>query len=146
MRKLNFITGGAVLGIALTSVLLLSAAPNSSDAHHAFAAEFDANRPIRLEGKVKRVMWVNPHSWVHLDVVSESGEVQRWEVEFGGPYSMLQKGLRRTDLPIDAEVVVNGYLAKSGANVVNASDLLLPDGRDFFTAAEDSPAAAGSSQ
>lgn len=139
MHRISIFSASALLGAGLISALLISA-PNISDAHHAFAAEFDASRPISLTGKVKRVMWVNPHSWVFLDVEAESGAVERWEVEFGGPYSMLQKGLRKSDLPLDTVVTINGFLAKSGANVVNASDIRLPDGRDFFTAAEDSPA------
>ncbi|MDR2212406.1 MAG: hypothetical protein LBE21_02120 [Pseudomonadales bacterium] len=128
--------------LALVGALLLgtfSAAP--ARAHHAFAAEFDANQPVELHGTVTRVKWVNPHSWLYLDVSGDDGAVTEWAVEFGGPYALLQKGLRKTDFPIGATVSVNGFLAKSGAPVVNASKVLLPDGRDFYTAAEDSPGA-----
>jgi hypothetical protein len=120
--------------------LTLATLPQQSVAHHAFSAEFDANQPITLSGSIVRVMWVNPHSWVYIEVPNEAGELERWDIEFGGPYSLLQKGLRRTDLPLGTEVRVDGFRAKSGDRVVNASNLLLPDGRDFFTAAEDSPA------
>jgi len=110
-------------------------------AHHAFGAEFDANKPITLKGKVTRIRWVNPHSWIYIDVPGEDGKVTNWAVEFGGPYSLLQQGLRATDFPLGTEVVVDGFLAKSGDAVVNSSNVTLPDGRDFYTAAEDSPAA-----
>jgi hypothetical protein len=112
-----------------------------AQAHHAFAAEFDANQPVELQGRVTRVKWVNPHSWLYLDVADPSGAVTEWAVEFGGPYALLQKGLRKTDFPLGSAVTVNGFLAKSGKPVANASKVLLPDGRDFYTAADDSPAA-----
>lgn len=82
-----------------------------------------------------------PHSWIHIAVSDEDGNVTNWAVEFGAPYSLLQKGLRRTDFELGTEVVVNGFLAKSGEPVLNASNVTLPDGRDFLTAAEDSPGA-----
>ncbi|HWK52959.1 MAG TPA: DUF6152 family protein [Hyphomicrobiales bacterium] len=113
----------------------------AAQAHHAFAAEFDANKPVELQGVVTRVKWVNPHSWLYLNVADDKGELTEWAVEFGGPYALLQKGLRKTDFPIGSPVTVNGFLAKSGKTVVNASNVLLPDGRDFYTAADDSPAA-----
>lgn len=112
-----------------------------AQAHHAFAAEFDANKPVELQGVVTRVKWVNPHSWLYLSVPDDQGQVTEWAVEFGGPYALLQKGLRKTDFPIGSAVTVKGFLAKSGKAVVNASNVLLPDGRDFYTAAADSPAA-----
>jgi hypothetical protein len=108
-------------------------------AHHAFGAEFDANKPIELHGVVTSLKWTNPHSWLYLDVTNTDGSVSNWAVEFGGPYALLQKGLRKTDFPLGAQVTVNGFRAKSGKEVVNASNVLLPDGRDFYTAADDSP-------
>src|SRR5690606_10220614 len=127
---------------AAASALLLSLLSGpAAQAHHAFGAEFDANKPIELQGKVVRVKWVNPHSWLYVEVADDSGATTEWAVEFGGPYALLQKGLRKTDFPIGSEVTVNGFLAKSGKPVVNASNVLLPDGRDFYTAADDSPAA-----
>lgn len=124
---------------ALAGVLLLAGAAQSALAHHAFAAEFDANKPITLQGVVTKVRWVNPHSWLYLDVTEPDGSVSAWSVEFGGPYALLQKGLRKTDFPIGAPVTVTGFLARSGKPVVNASNVLLEDGRDFYTAASDSP-------
>lgn len=108
-------------------------------AHHAFGAEFDSTKPAHLQGVVTKVQWVNPHSWLYLDVTDAEGKVSEWAIEFGGPYALLQKGLRKTDFPIGASVTVDGFLAKSGKAVVNASNVVLPDGRDFYTAADDSP-------
>ena len=117
------------------------AATQSAQAHHAFGAEFDSNKPVELHGKVTDLKWTNPHSWLYLDVTGDDGKVTHWAVEFGGPYALLQKGLRKTDFPIGTDVVVNGFLAKNGKPVANASNVKLPDGRDFYTAAEDSPGA-----
>ena len=129
----------------LTSFLLgaafLAGGGSHVYAHHAFGAEFDADKPITLKGKVTKIRWVNPHSWIYIDVAGEDSVVTNWAIEFGGPYSLLQQGLRRTDFPLGTEVQVDGFLAKSGDPVVNSSNVTLPDGRDFYTAAEDSPAA-----
>src|SRR5690606_8241388 len=122
-------------------IATLGSASTPTHAHHAFAAEFDANKPIELRGTITRLQWTNPHSWIYVDVTDEDGDVTSWAVEFGAPYSLLQKGLRRTDFEIGTEVVINGFLAKSGEPVLNASNVTLPDGRDFLTAAEDSPGA-----
>lgn len=123
------------------AMLALGAVP-ATQAHHAFGAEFDGDKPVELRGVVTDLKWTNPHSWLYLDVTNEDGSVTHWAVEFGGPYALLQKGLRKADFPIGSDVVVNGFLAKSGKPVANASNVTLPDGRDFYTAAEDSPGAA----
>jgi len=132
----------------LTALVLAVAAGAASltykqdlQAHHAFSAEFDGDRPVLLEGKITRLQWTNPHSWLYLDVEGDDGAVTNWAVEFGAPYALIQKGLRRTDFEIGSEVIVDGYLAKNGRPVANASSVRLPNGKDFFTAAEDSPAA-----
>jgi hypothetical protein len=108
-------------------------------AHHAFSAEFDSQRPVELRGVVTKIQWTNPHSWIFVDVKDASGTVTPWAIEFGAPYSLLQKGLRRTDFPIGVEVTVKAYRAKSGKAVANASSVQLPDGRDFYTGASDAP-------
>ncbi|MES2603500.1 MAG: DUF6152 family protein [Pseudomonadota bacterium] len=125
----------------LASSALLALGINTAQAHHAFGAEFDSNKPIELQGVVTDLKWTNPHSWLYLDVTNTDGSTTHWAVEFGGPYALLQKGLRKTDFPTGTKVVVNGFLAKNGKSVVNASNVSLPDGRDFYTAAEDSPGA-----
>jgi hypothetical protein len=125
------------LALALVAAAtLLTQAPR---AHHAFAAEFDANQPVQLRGTVTRLEWTNPHSWLYVDVKQPDGSVATWAVEFGAPYGLMQKGLRKTSFPIGVEVQVKGYRAKSGKAVANASSVTLPDGRGFYTGASDSP-------
>jgi hypothetical protein len=113
--------------------------PVTAAAHHAFSAEFDGQKPVELRGVVTKIQWTNPHSWIFVDVKDASGQVTPWAIEFGAPYSLMQKGLRRTDFPIGVEVTVKGFRAKSGKAVANASSVALPDGRGFYTAASDSP-------
>ena len=112
-------------------------------AHHSFAAEFDGNRPVELKGVVTKLQWTNPHGWIYVDVKGADGTVTHWAVEFGAPYSLLQKGLRKTDFPIGSEVVVKGFRAKTGKPVANARSVTLPDGRNFYASASDSPGAPG---
>jgi hypothetical protein len=113
--------------------------PALAVAHHAFSAEFDSQKPIELRGVVTKIQWTNPHSWIFVEVKDGSGNVTPWAIEFGAPYNLLQKGLRRTDFPIGVEVTVKAFRAKSGKAVANASSVQLPDGRDFYTGASDSP-------
>ena len=103
------------------------------EAHHAFTAEFDANAPIRLEGKVVRVEWVNPHTWIHLEVQQEDGTSRVWMVEGGTPNVLARRGLRRDCLPAGTELVVDGYRAKDhSADMANARNVTFRDGRRFF--------------
>jgi uncharacterized protein DUF6152 len=128
----------ALLGAILTSALIVTV---PAAAHHSFAAEFDASKPVELKGVVTRLQWTNPHGWIYVDVKDASGVVTSWAVEFGAPYSLLQKGLRKTDFPIGSEVVVKGFRAKTGKTVANARTVTLPDGRNFYASAADSPGA-----
>lgn len=113
--------------------LYVSAMPEPLYAHHAFAAEYDAFKPITVKGTLTKVDWINPHAWLYVDVKDDSGKVVNWAIEFGSPNALLRRGLRRTDFPQGIEVVVNGYRAKNGAATVNAKTVKLPDGRDLFT-------------
>jgi hypothetical protein len=115
----------------ITAACLFGAA--SASAHHAFAAEFDATKPIQLTGVLTKIAWTNPHGWVYIDVKGPDNSVTNWAVEFGGPNALLRRGLRLADFPLGIEVQVKGYLAKSGQAVVNGTSVKLPDGRDFFT-------------
>jgi hypothetical protein len=118
----------AIVGAAAAA--LLTAVP--LHAHHAFAAEFDAEQPITLRGSVTRVEWINPHTWIHLDVKDSSGKVVEWMIEGGTPNTLLRRGVDKNSLPAGTEIVVEGYRAKNGSNRANGRDLTLPNGRKLF--------------
>ena len=120
------ITGGLIL---LFCVLLGAA---SAMAHHAFATEFDATKPVELRGTVVEVEWINPHTWIHIDVKGTDGKTTRWMIEGGTPNTLLRRGITRNSLPEGTEVVVDGYRAKNGTNRANGRDITFPDGRKLF--------------
>jgi len=101
-------------------------------AHHAFTAEFDAKQPIKLRGTVAKVELINPHSWIHIDVKGDDGQVVRWMVEGGTPNTLLRRGFTKNSLPIGTEIVADGYRAKDGSNRANGRDITFPDGRKIF--------------
>lgn len=117
--------------IAVASVLLLTAAAPSI-AHHAFAAEFDINKPVLLEGEVVKMEWVNPHSWLHINIINEAGETELWRVEGGAPSALLRRGWNKNSLPPGTKVKVEGFQARDGSPRANARDILFPDGRKLF--------------
>jgi hypothetical protein len=101
-------------------------------AHHAFTAEFDANQPVVLKGAVSKTEWINPHSWVYLDVKDDTGKITTWAIECGAPNALLRRGWNKTNMPIGTEIVVEGYRAKNGSAIANAKDITLPDGKKLF--------------
>ena len=101
-------------------------------AHHAFSAEFDANRPIKLEGVVTKVEWINPHSWIHIEVKKKDGTSEAWMIEAGAPNSLTRRGFTKESLPIGTKIIVDGYQAKDGAARANGRDLTFPDGKKLF--------------
>lgn len=122
------------------ATLALAAHPVLVHAHHAFAAEFDADQPLELKGSVTKIKWVNPHSWLYLDVKGPDGKVTNWGVEFGTPNALSRKGLTKADLPIGSVVHVKGYKAKNGGPYGYSVSVTLPDGRTIQTGgAQDSP-------
>jgi uncharacterized protein DUF6152 len=117
-------------GLFIAALLLASGAALS--AHHSFAAEFDANQPVQLRGTVVKVEWINPHTWIHLDVKKTDGSMERWMIEGGTPNTLLRRGLTKNSLPEGTEIVVDGYKAKNGSNRANGRDLTFTDGRKLF--------------
>jgi hypothetical protein len=101
-------------------------------AHHAFSAEFDENKPVKLRGTVTRMEWINPHSWIHIDVKKPDGTVEEWMVEGGTPNTLLRRGFSKDSLKPGTEIVVDGFQSKDGRNRANGRDLTLPDGRALF--------------
>lgn len=124
----------------VTVIALLVTAP-AIRAHHAFAAEFDANSPIKLRGTVAKVELINPHSWIHIDVKDADGKVSRWMIEGGTPNTLLRRGFTKNSLPIGSEILVDGYRAKDGTNKANGRDIIFPDGKKIFVggSAPDAP-------
>ena len=121
-----------MLSVAAVGVAVLGLGARPVMAHHAFSAEFDANRPVQLEGVVTRMEWVNPHSWIHVDVKKPDGTVEKWMVEGGTPNTLLRRGLRKQDLLAGTEIKVDGYQAKDGGLRANGRNLTLSNGRALF--------------
>ena len=124
IRTLTFI-------LLLAGALAVLGAP-AAIAHHAFTAEFDGTKPVMLQGVVIRMDWVNPHSWIYIDVPQPDGSVQQWEVEAGAPNAMFRRGWNKNSIPVGTEIVVDGYRAKNGKNIANGRNVTFPDGRKMF--------------
>jgi hypothetical protein len=113
--------------------LILAAIP--AWAHHAFAAEFDAKKPVHYEGKVTKVELINPHSWIHVDVKNADGTVTNWMFEAGSPNVLLRRGFTKNTILPGTDVVVDGYQSKDGSNRANGRDITLPNGQKLFIGA-----------
>ncbi len=119
--------------VAVGSIgLLIAGTTTSVEAHHAFAAEFDSERPVEFSGTVTKVEWVNPHVWIHLDVNKDDGTTESWAFEAGTPNVLFRRGFTRKSLLPGAEVLVDGYQAKDGTNRANGRDITLADGTKLF--------------
>lgn len=101
-------------------------------AHHSFAAEFDIDQPIKLRGTVTEVEFMNPHSWIHIDVKKDDGTVEKWAIEGGTPNTLFRMGITQRSLPVGTDIIVDGYRSRDGANRANGRDITLPDGRKLF--------------
>ena len=114
-------------------VLVLALAPRPASAHHAFAAEFDAKKPVKLRGTVTKMEWINPHAWIHIDVKkTDVSGIDEWMIEAGTPNTLLRRGFTKDSLKIGTEILVDGYQSKDGSLRANGRDLTLPNGQTLF--------------
>ena len=124
---------------AAVVVLLTILAGAQASAHHAFAAEFDAKKPVKLRGTVTKMEWINPHAWVHIDVKKDDGSVDEWMIEAGTPNTLLRRGFTRDSLKPGTEIIVDGYQSKDGSLRANGRDVTLPNGQTLFLGTADAP-------
>jgi uncharacterized protein DUF6152 len=125
MRSRLFgVVAGAAFAVAAAAVPVM--------AHHSFAAEFDAKKPVKLRGTVTKMEWINPHSWIHIDVKTPDGKVEQWMVEGGAPNALLRRGWNKNSLLPGTEILVEGFQAKDGAMRANGRDITFPDGKKLF--------------
>ena len=118
--------------VASVGILLTITLAATVSGHHAFGAEFDPNRPVLLRGEVVRVEWVNPHTWIHVEITNDAGAKEVWMVEGGTPNTLLRRGLRRDSIVPGTVIVVDGYQSKDRSTRANGRDITFEDGSKFF--------------
>ena len=124
--RIKWTTLAGIVGFIVASVTV------QVSGHHAFSAEFDANKPITLTGTIVKMEWVNPHTWLHIEVKRPGGKVELWMIEGGPPTTLLRRGLTKASLRVGAEVNVTGFLAKAGGTKANGRDISFKDGQKLF--------------
>ena len=120
--------------IATVVIFALVIAAKPVLAHHAFSAEFDQAKPVKVQGEISRLEWTNPHAWLFIDSKGTDGKVVTWRFEMGAPNALLRAGWSKSDIKPGTQVTVSGFLARSGGSVGNAYQVRLADGRDLFAA------------
>jgi hypothetical protein len=120
----------ALIVLAAAGLALLAAAP--ARAHHAFAAEFDPDKPVKLKGTVTKMEWINPHAWIHIDVRDDDGKVTNWMIEAAAPNALLRRGWNKNSLPAGTEILIEGFQAKDQSNRANGSVITFTDGKKLF--------------
>jgi hypothetical protein len=118
-----------MLGVGIAALAGIAA---PAWAHHAFAAEFDAKRPVHLEGTLAKVELINPHSWIHVTVTGPDGKTRTWMVEAGSPNVLLRRGFNKNTIAVGTKVIVDGYQSKDGSDRANGRDITLPNGQKLF--------------
>ena len=127
MKKPSFlVVGGITFGLSLSLATAVFA-------HHSFTSEYDATKKVSLKGTIVKMEWINPHSWLHINVTEPDGKVVEWALEFGNPNQLLHQGWRKGDLPVGATVTVDGFRARNGSPTANARTVLLANGKQLFT-------------
>ena len=134
-RNLSIVVVAVV--IALVVALGVSAFP--AWAHHAFAAEFDINSPVKLRGILTKMEWVNPHAWIHIDVMDQDGKTVAWMIETAAPNALLRRGFTKNSLPIGVEILVEGFRARDGSNKANGAAITFADGKTLFVGSGTEP-------
>jgi len=126
MKLFGVIAGAALVAAAVAPLV----------AHHSFAAEFDANKPVKIKGTVFKVEWTNPHSWIHIDATGPDGKPERWAIEGGAPNALLRRGWTKNSVPVGIEIIVEGFQAKDSSFRANGRDITFPDGKKLFIGSE----------
>jgi hypothetical protein len=112
-------------------------------AHHSFAAEFDINKPVTIEGVLTKMEWINPHGWIYVDVKKTDGTIEHWSIEAGAPNQLIRRGLRKDDFAAGTEVVVTGYRSRNSGTTANGQSVKMKDGRNFFMGSAGGPGEPG---
>jgi len=141
-QEMNFMQSKPSVGLAVVAAIALLVSASPLRAHHAFAAEFDEKRPVHFaDATVTKVEFINPHSWIHVDVKQADGTMENWAIEAGSPNILMRRGVTRYTLKVGDKIVVDGYQSKDGSHRANGRDLTLPNGQKLFLGSQENTGA-----